>query len=160
MYFENCKTLDQLKAAYKQLALKFHPDMGGDVRTMQNINLEYEARFERLKIAYNTAQADQGKPQTNETPEEFTAIIDKLVKMQGIEIELCGSWLWLGGNTYNHKDALKDAGCKWSRSKHKWYWRHESDGARWSRGHFTMGQIRQKYGSQILAGQKPETLTA
>lgn len=160
MYFDNCKTLDDLKAAYKKLAMKHHPDMGGDVRTMQNINAEYECRFERLKVCYNAAQADQDKPQTNETPEEFMSIIDQLMKLSGIEIELCGSWLWIGGNTYDHKAELKAAGCLWSRSKHKWYWRHQSDGAKWSRGRYSMSKIREKYGSQVFATSTRDALTA
>ena len=34
---------DQLKAAYKKLALQHHPDKGGDTRTMQDINAAYDA---------------------------------------------------------------------------------------------------------------------
>jgi hypothetical protein len=33
-----------------------------------------------------------------------------------------------------------------------WYWRHKEDGAHWSRGKKTMGEIRMKYGSQTFAG--------
>ena len=45
-YFENAKTLDELKAAYRRAAMLHHPDMGGDVAEMQRINAEYAARFE------------------------------------------------------------------------------------------------------------------
>lgn len=31
-YFESCKTLDELKKAYKALAMKHHPDVGGPGR--------------------------------------------------------------------------------------------------------------------------------
>lgn len=34
---------DQLKAAYKKLAVQHHPDKGGDTRTMQDINAAYDA---------------------------------------------------------------------------------------------------------------------
>ena len=39
-YFDRCASLDELKAAYKKLALEHHPDMGGDVHTMQEVNAE------------------------------------------------------------------------------------------------------------------------
>ena len=41
-YFVNCKTLDELKKAYKAAAMKYHPDMGGDTATSMP-----PARFQR-----------------------------------------------------------------------------------------------------------------
>ena len=35
-------TLEELKAAYKRLAIDNHPDHGGSTETMQQINGEYE----------------------------------------------------------------------------------------------------------------------
>ena len=40
-YFYNYKTLEEVKATYKQLAKQDHPDLGGDTATMQTINTEY-----------------------------------------------------------------------------------------------------------------------
>lgn len=37
-YFSGCYTIDQAKAEYRRLARIHHPDVGGDVRTMQEIN--------------------------------------------------------------------------------------------------------------------------
>lgn len=41
MFFDAIHTLDDLKAAYRKLAMQHHPDMGGDTETMQCINAEY-----------------------------------------------------------------------------------------------------------------------
>ena len=40
-WFQNPKTLEELKKQYKRLAMQHHPDIGGNVRDMQEINAEY-----------------------------------------------------------------------------------------------------------------------
>ena len=142
MYFDNCRDLNELKSAYKTLVMENHPDIGGDTLTMQEINAEHDRVFEEAKN-------DEAKA-TTETPEEFREIVSKLIVIDGLDIELCGSWLWIGGNTMAHKDELKALGCRWSRNKGMWHWHHNEDGARWSRGRSTMGDIRAKYGSERL----------
>lgn len=152
-YFIECKTLDELKKQYRRLAMLHHPDVGGDLETMKAINNEYAARFEALKDQHNArAAADEtGKTRaTSEAPEEFIEIIEKLLHMSGLEVELCGSWLWIGGNTREHKDELKAAGCRWSNNKKLWYWHHAEEGRKWHKGSKTMNQIRNKYGSQTF----------
>lgn len=147
-YFINVKTLDELKKEYRRLAMIHHPDRGGDTATMQAINAEYDALHEVLKAAHNQT-ADEAH-QTTETPEEFREIIKKLLSMEGLEVELCGSWLWIGGKTRENKDALKAAGCRWSNNKKLWYWHHAEEGHHWCKGSKTMNQIRHKYGSQTF----------
>lgn len=153
-FFTDCKTLDELKAEYRRLIKIHHPDRGGDVETMKQVNNDYEARFEVLKKAHN--ETHDAEHQTTETPREFIEIIEKLLRLDGLEIELCGSWLWIGGDTYSHKDELKEAGCRWSNNKKMWYWRHAEDGAHWSRGRKSMQQIRAKYGSRHITGASHE----
>ena len=48
-YFTNINTLDELKAAYRRLSLKHHPDCGGDEETMKAINAEHDELFEAQK---------------------------------------------------------------------------------------------------------------
>ena len=87
-YFTNINTLDELKAAYRRLSMKHHPDRGGDTR--------------------------------------------------------------------QHKETLKAAGCRWSNNKKLWYWHHAEEGRKWRRGKATMSDIRTKYGSQVFdaAGER------
>ena len=153
-YFTNINTLDELKAAYRRLSMKHHPDRGGDTATMQEINAEHDELFERLKKQHN-ASADEFH-QTTETPEEFREIIELLLRLEGLTVELCGSWLWIGGDTRQHKETLKAAGCRWSNNKKLWYWHHAEEGRKWRRGKATMSDIRTKYGSQVFdaAGER------
>lgn len=149
-YFENVKTLDELKKQYRRLAIKYHPDMGGSTEIMQQINAEHDRLFEQLKTQHN-ASADEYH-QTTETPEEFRAIIELLMKLDGLEIELAGAWLWIGGNTREHKDALKAAGCRWCSTKKLWSWHFAEDGCGYRKGRrSTMDQIRSKYGSTTFS---------
>ncbi len=153
MYFDHCKTLDDLKREFRRLAMANHPDRGGDTETMKRINAEHDEVFLRLQREHN-ARADADKSgstrRSTETPEEFRRVLDLLLKLDGLTVELCGTWLWIGGETIRHKEAIKKAGCRWSNNKKLWYWRHEEAGSRWHRGKSSIQQIRAKYGSQVF----------
>ena len=160
-YFTNCTNLDELKKAYKKAAMENHPDLGGDTATMQAINAEYEQRFEELKRQQNTRAANDptGKTYaTSENANEFIDIINYLLRMDGLEVELCGRWLWIGGETMKHKDELKQIGCRWSSKKKLWSWHHAEDGVRRHKGTYSMDKIRSKYGSTFF--QRGETAKA
>lgn len=153
MYFRNCKTLDELKAEYRRLAMLHHPDRGGDLETMKRINIEHDRIFEILKARHNET-ADEYH-QTTETAAEFRDILSVLVKLDGLTIELCGCWIWISGDTKKHKDALKAAGCGWSANKMMWYWRHPEDRGHWHSKKTSISEIRRKYGSQIITDAEP-----
>lgn len=154
MYFKNCETLNDLKAQYKKLVMENHPDLGGDLETMKQINIEYDSAFKVLKDRQNErAKVNSEVHETEEAPEDFREIVEALLKVKGVEVELCGSWLWISGDTYASKDQLKACGCRWSRSKQRWYWR-PAEKTSWSRGKASMGHIRSKYGSQWIGNAK------
>ena len=147
-------TLDELKKQYRKLAMLHHPDRGGNLDTMKAINNEHDALFEVLKTDQNRrADADTtGRTKhTTETAEEFRDILGILLHLDGLEVELCGCWLWISGDTKANKDALKAAGCRWSNGKKMWYWRHPEDAQRYHKGHkYSIDDIRTKYGSQVF----------
>lgn len=41
-YFRDFNTLEELRKQYKELLKKYHPDNGGDVAIMQEVNAEYD----------------------------------------------------------------------------------------------------------------------
>lgn len=148
MYLDTAKTLDELKQQYRAWTKKLHPDCGGSDSDMKTLNLEYERMFNILKDKHNATADDAHK--TTEAPTDFINIIDHLMKMSGIQVELCGSWLWITGNTYYHKNNLKACGCRWSSSKKKWYWRANEDGYQGKHKAKSMEEIRERYGSQVF----------
>jgi len=42
-------------------------------------------------------------------------------KSTAITLEQAGNWWWIAGDTYPHKEALKAAGGRWSKSRQQWY---------------------------------------
>ena len=85
------------------------------------------------------------------------AIINSVIAMDGVELELCGLWLWLSGNTKPHKEEIKKLGFKWASKKKKWYWRPEWYHRRGNRKEWDMTDIRSKYGSVIIDAKVDDT---
>jgi curved DNA-binding protein CbpA len=156
-------TIEAIKRQYRKLAMANHPDRGGDLRTMQAINAEFDVLRKRF---YNVHEGENGGTYVDETAEgmddvtaRFTDIIDALMKLGGVEIEICGSFVWLGGNTYEHRAAIKALGFRWASRKKRWYlapegWRKRG-GNEWS-----MNRIRGTYGSQVVGRKSPAALCA
>ncbi len=149
-YFTHCTTLEELKSEFKRLAFENHPDRGGDTATMQQINAEYSRMFDLLKDKHRNANGEMytASTPTDEAPEEFIEIISRLIRIPKIVVELCGSWLWVSGNTKPAKDTLKELHFSWSANKSAWYYHH---GAYFKRGKKkTLDEIRIMYGSQVF----------
>lgn len=149
-YFDHLNTLAELHAEYKRLALRYHPDMGGDDKTMAEINGQYDDAVKRIKAAPvadddRAAQADR-RAAASEMPAEFRAAILAALRCQGITLELVGRWLWVTGDTYPHKDKLKAAGYHFAGQKKAWYWHSPDDYSRASRK--SLDEIKIKYGCQ------------
>lgn len=159
-YFTNCTTLEALKKEYRRLCMLHHPDRGGDTATMAAINDEYDEAFHRLQSGHATTQQTSEPHTAEEAPEAFRAVISRLVILAGIDIEICGSWIWVTGNTYPHREAIKAAGCRYSKNKSAWYWRPAEAAEFRSHGKSTMDEIRQKYGSQVVSGSPSNRITA
>ena len=151
-YFDHLSTLSEIKAEYKRLAKANHPDVGGDTATMQAINGQYEEAVERIKRFGERVEREAA---AQEVPAEFIAIINAVVGLGGIAVDLVGAWLWVTGNTFPHKDALKAAGFKWASKKKAWYWHPEHAASLGSKK--SLEQIKAKYGSQRIAGTAGKT---
>ncbi|MGE4213156.1 MAG: J domain-containing protein [Anaerotignaceae bacterium] len=159
-YFTNISTIEELKKAYRILIKKNHPDNGGDTATAAAINNEYEKLFNELKAEHNKKAAADSTGSTkemHETPEQFRAIIEKIIHLDGITIELCGSWIWVSGDTMTHKEVFKTAGLFWAKQKKMWYWRCAEDAAK-TKKTASMDYIRTKYGSDTVAPKSQPAL--
>ena len=107
MYFKKIETLEELKKRYKQLALKNHPDVGGDVETMKKINAEYDKIFSEVKNFCRNKDGEIYNKETTETEQEFKDIINEVLKMNKVIIEIIGTFIWLSGETKPYKEQIK-----------------------------------------------------
>ena len=151
---DHMTTIEEAKKQYYRLCMRWHPDRpNGDLEAMQTINAEWDYL---RKHNYNIHQSRDGGTYTDwnqEAPDsvtnEFVEIIEKLVHMSGLTVEVCGSWLWVGGNTKEHAGELKAMGMRWAPKKRMWY-KSPNGWRRKSRGQFSMDEIRDRYGSQTF----------
>ena len=151
-WFAGCKTQEEIKKEYRRLCFIHHPDKGGETSVMQEINAEY-ARASANATRREQPDWTEAQYRTAATvAEEIREAIERIVTLQGLQIEICGLWVWVGGNTRVHKEALKAAGYKWASKKKKWYFAGvPAGGYGWS-----MDKIRSRYGSQRVPVREDE----
>jgi hypothetical protein len=128
------KDLKELKTAYKMYAKQFHPDTGGD-----------EAKFIELQALYKKLL------QANLSSGIMETIIDELYD-DDLDIEIIGTFIWVGGSTYQHKDKLKSLGFKWASKKKLWFWTEVPSFIPKSKKK-DIEEIRGKYGSKKVKGR-------
>ena len=159
-YFKDLNSMEAVKKQYRKLAMKYHPDRPtGDTEIFKQINNEYEQAMEQAKInetkkAKTKKEEDFIKSQYMNS-KNFREKIDKLIVLEGIEIEITGTWLWLRGNTYKYKEYLKsEFNAQWSKSKKCWFISPNKD-FRKTRGYKgkNMSDIRNIYGSTKIKSE-------
>jgi len=154
-YFEAARTLEDVKQLYKKYARELHPDCNPDRDTtaeFQEMQRQYNTAFENLKHIHVNKDGETYEKETEETPEQFAGIINALLRMDGLMIELCGSWLWITGNTRAHSEELKALKFRWSKNKSAWYFHFEPYKKR-SKKSVDLDTIRSMYGSQRFTEQ-------
>ena len=140
-------TLDEVKKAYRLACMKYHPDRNpAGLETMKAVN----AAMDMLKGLDWSQGVTVEESADNQYGDALNDALNAVVGLEGIEIEICGSWVWLSGNTYPHKATIKAAGFKWASKKKRWYFRPEEWASRKARGTMTMDQIRERHGSTTV----------
>lgn len=70
-HFNNVKSYEDLKNQYKKLLKANHPDNGGDVETMKEINVEYDALFAVWKNKKEVETGEEIKETADSTRTQF-----------------------------------------------------------------------------------------
>lgn len=151
------KTEVGLKSAYKKACLKHHPDKGGDVEIMKLVNAAYDF----LKKCNSWWSGEQARKAKRTTPltETIQNMINKLKTIPGLKLEIIGSWLWVSGNTFDHKKILRSLKLKFSGNKKSWYY-HEGSYNKKGKKQFSMDDIRDIHGSENIKNDNSQSIAA
>ena len=154
-FFQGVKTFKDLKDNYRKFARELHPDMPtGDSSLFKAMKEQYDRLFKKMKDGkFDTEQ--EWKSHTN-VKYDFQSIIDKLIFVDGADIEIIGSWIWVWGIKWNEKDKheqLKKIGLTYAKGKKAWCYKGSE--SKW-RKNMTKDQMRDTFGSQkIGVGKAP-----
>lgn len=150
-----------IKQVFRKLASANHPDKGGSTESMQLINCAYKelCKFFAMNETLDVNEEGNEESETGEPAASFDfSFLDELKAMAGVVIEICGYWVWLSGDTYPHRELIKNLGFKFSGSKKSWYWSPTIATSKFMRGTKPMAAIRKKYGSEIIKNAQRPTL--
>jgi len=139
-----------LKTAYRKAAKANHPDKNPDctLDLMQMVNAAYKLLSDNIgkwDINEKTGKTTMDK--------QILKVWESLKDLNDIKIDLCGTWLWISGKTYEHKAAIKEAGCKWANKKKMWYWHAEQKRSK-NMKEWSMDKIAGTFGKENLSFNK------
>jgi curved DNA-binding protein CbpA len=158
-YFSECGNAEAIKTLYRELAKQYHPDLhrgheddGPEwTRIMQDINTQYAYAVNAANRREKPNKTEQEYASMADVAECIRKAIEAIITLDKLDIEICGLWVWVGGDTKPVKDDLKAAGYKWAPKKEKWYFAGVPAGGR---GRFSMDDIRSRYGSEHVKAQR------
>ena len=146
-WFNDVKTMEELRKRYRALLKKYHPDNhGGSDEITKEINTEYDLVF--AKLSHENTENEQGY--TYEENEQFKAVMNAIIGFN-ITIEIIGSWVWCF-DCFQYTDKLKELGFTWCSKKRAWVW-HSEPYRRHHKREIPLNEIRQRYGSQTVRNQ-------
>ena len=152
MYFQDCQSPSDVKTRYRRLAMKHHPDRGGDTETMKAVNLAYEQALKGMHGFVDTDE--QGRAHTYRYNEEWErSIIEKVgialgLRMRNTKVWIVGTWVWIEGDTKPHKDRLKE-NFRWHSKRQMWYWRPVQYRTKYN-PKMTFEDLQEVYGSRAF----------
>lgn len=144
---EQANNPQERKKAYRKAAQAYHPDRNSAGHEMMQL----------INVALETIENCKGEiknsPKNFNYSEQVNVALNAIIGL-GLNIEICGAWIWLSGDTKPHKELLKKAGFKWAPNKRKWHLRPEDYKCR-PHAAWSMQKIYEKYGRDVIEDYQP-----
>lgn len=145
-WFTGVTDIQTLRQRYRELLREYHPDNGGNVSDMQNINAEYDVLFDALSKADKSDKQSYTHEEQAEN-EAFKDVLNRIIHINA-DIEIIGSWVWVHG-AYAYKELLKSIGFRYAPKKKSWCW-HYGEYKRHHKAEISLDELRLRYGSQSV----------
>ncbi|MFS1904441.1 MULTISPECIES: J domain-containing protein [Vibrio] len=144
----------EIKAAYRKMINQYHPDKdSGNVHYSQLINSAYKVLKGLDEVIFSSVEMDK------HISKKLQDAINAIVNLDGLIIEVIGSWIWVTGETKKHKEILKENSYFYSRSKKAWYFK-TGDRKRVRGSKSSLDDIRNSHGSQVVKSSSRKKLAA
>jgi hypothetical protein len=159
-YFSPEMGIEELRKNFHKFCLELHPDKGGDPEAFKAMKNEYDY-FSGLCAASEGGRAtaeNRTARYTAEGEKAWRETLEKLLNIPRITIEICGSWLWITGETFPVHELIKGLGAKYSGQKKAWYWAANMRQGKCRGKYNNLGKIRARYGSEILESTAQEQM--
>ena len=156
---KTAKDKESLKKMWFRMAMKLHPDKGGDEEIFKFASNEYESLFSRLKDGFKRSEKEhyEESPNEDELSEMLFELLMKYSRISMLNVELCGSWIWITGDTKPHSDEFKEDHFMWSPKKSAWYF-HEGKYRKRGKKHYSLEEIRMMHGSRFYKTKEKEEI--
>lgn len=153
-FFKGVDTFEVLKKKFKQFAKWLHPDVS-DYENSQEAFIELQKQYEQAeKIIKSGKKVDDVEVSV---PQDVKDAISKISDLEGVEIKIRGTWVWVAGVSREDKDkheVLRGAGFRYGSKANEWYFASETNGQKKKRGRgYNAEQLKDKWGEQTIKGQ-------
>jgi curved DNA-binding protein CbpA len=162
-FVKDYASMEELRSHYRELCFLYHPDKHPEDKA------KYTALFQKMANEYDeflkdfipgenrkeSKKSEQYRREYNfDSESALGKVIADLMQYPGLVIEICGSWIWLTGDTFRHKDNIKKMGFRWQDKKKSWYFAGYDFKPKKSKI-MDMDHIRQRYGSLEIETGEP-----
>ncbi|MBT6053664.1 MAG: J domain-containing protein [Candidatus Scalindua sp.] len=148
--------IPEIKAEFRRLAMLNHPDKGGEKAVMQEIISQYHNALKGLNGAMHGPENTWKYTYNYQYEQDIVDKLTNIAHLDGIIIEIKGSWIWVSGNTKPVKETLKKEGFRWSRNKNQWYWHNPKDAWKKHGKPLSANEITHLFGSKRYKAKKKD----